>query len=325
MRQFGCLAVGLPYFDALVRFSRDESCARQIKLQRHDPILRLLQRPRLHLSRFLLEAIPRAVIPKTHPSVVSPRNQDAILLHRHGVPHNGGGSSGAGWSWDGHFVQEPPVLALPFANGRIGRRRTKGAFVQSGRCRSQGADALGVVRQGGKAFAGGQVPQFDGGVVRARGDLGVRWGGEYGRNGMLVPRQDVHGCFGAHVPHTRDRVAARRDENVQRRVQGQAVHARQVSVVMSNDLIRFQIPAFDHFVFSRRKEIGMSFGKGQSSDGTDMSREGQEQGVVRSGARLGQIPYFDGSIGRSRRKHGIVGWINGNRTDPAQMRRQHSR
>jgi len=42
-------------------------------------------------------------------------------------------------------------------------------------------------------------------------------------------------------------------------VNGQGINTAEVAVVVSNDLVRFQIPAFDHLVVSAREQVWVTW------------------------------------------------------------------
>jgi hypothetical protein len=58
----------------------------------------------------------------------------------------------------------------------------------------------------------------------------------HARDGVGVPAEREHLHLGAHVPHAAGGVAAASHDEVQGRVQRQAVHARQVPVVVADHL-----------------------------------------------------------------------------------------
>ena len=70
-----------------------------------------------------------------------------------------------------------------------------------------------------------------------------------------------------------------------------------MSVIMPYDLIRFQIPALHELVLPGREQVGMMGTECQSPHWTDVSGEGDAQGVVAGHARLREVEYFDDAIG----------------------------
>jgi hypothetical protein len=45
-------------------------------------------------------------------------------------------------------------------------------------------------------------------------------------------------------------------------------------VIMSDDLIGLQIPAFDHLIFGAREQVWVTIGYSKTADGRDMSSQG---------------------------------------------------
>ena len=119
--------------------------------------------------------------------------------------------------------------------------------------------------------------------------------------------------FCPHIPNTSGRVSSRGNENVQCRMETERVNSGEVSVVMADDLVGFQIPTFDHLrrhilemighlphdthlVLSAREEIRMPRRDGKSSDSRYMACQRQLQ-LPRS-----QIPNLDDTIPCASRK-----------------------
>lgn len=147
----------LPNLDGLVRLARDQPRPRQIELRREDPVLGV-QTPRLRHGPRGLEAVSRSVIPKVHGAVVGRAQDDSVVVDGQGVDDG---------LVAGEVLDETTVGAHPFFE-IVGGAREKGVF-EGGL--GQGSDGLFVMREGGHAFARGQVPQFDGGVVAACDNL----------------------------------------------------------------------------------------------------------------------------------------------------------
>ena len=91
-----------------------------------------------------------------------------------------------------------------------------------------------------------------------------------------------------------------------------------MAVVVTDDLVRFEVPALDHFIFRTTEQVRVSFGKGQPADGGDVPGQRQLQRVRRPDASLGQVPNLDRPVGRTRSKH-VVRRIDTDRTDPTQV------
>ena len=71
-----------------------------------------------------------------------------------------------------------------------------------------------------------------------------------------MPREDVDLGLGTHVPDARRGVATRGDEDIEGRVQGERVHAREMSVVVPDDLVHLEVPALDHLRGGERTRRG---------------------------------------------------------------------
>lgn len=63
---------------------------------------------------------------------------------------------------------------------------------------------------------------------------------------------------GTHVPDTGDTVAAAGNKDIEGRVEGEGVDAAQMAMVMADNFVGFQIPAFDHLVLPAGEEVGMA-------------------------------------------------------------------
>ena len=94
-----------------------------------------------------------------------------------------------------------------------------------------------------------------------------------------LPSQNVHVGARAHVPDADDAVAATRAQDVEGRVDGHGVHARQVAVVVADHFVRFQVPAFDHFVFGAGEEVGVAWGDCEAADCADVACQGEFEGA----------------------------------------------
>lgn len=119
--------------------------------------------------------------------------------------------------------------------------------------------ALLVVGQHAHRFPGGKVPQTDGAVETRSKDLRVGFLALDRGDGALVAAQDVDVGARAHVPDAGDAVAAAGHEHVERRVQCERVHARQMAMIVTDDLVGLQIPALDHFVLATGEEVGVAW------------------------------------------------------------------
>lgn len=87
-------------------------------------------------------------------------------------------------------------------------------------------------------------------------------------------------------------------------------------MVVANDLICFQIPAFYHFVFSSREKVRMTTRKGQPPHGGNVSSQGYFQSVWCSYRSLCKVPNLDCTISRTTCKN-IIAWIESNAANPS--------
>ena len=125
-------------------------------------------------------------------------------------------------------------------------------------------------------------------VEAGANDLRVGGLGEDGGDGLLVPAEDVDVAARAHVPYADHAVAAAGAQHVERRVQGQGVHAGQVAVVVADHFVRLQIPALDHLVLAAGEEVGVARGDGEPAHGGDVAGEFEDP--------RRQVPDFDGAV-----------------------------
>lgn len=93
------------------------------------------------------------------------------------------------------------------------------------------------------ALSRGEVPKLYGAVVAARDDLGIGPLRQYRPDGVVVAGKAVDLVLRPHVPDASDGIASAGDEEVERGVELEGKYARQVAVIVPDDLIRLQIPA----------------------------------------------------------------------------------
>lgn len=115
-----------------------------------------------------------------------------------------------------------------------------------------------------------------------------------------------------HVPDSSYAVSATSDKNVESRVKGEGIDAAEVAVVVSNDFVRLEIPALDHFVFTAGEQIRVSGRHGEAADGADMPGQCKPEGA------RGKIPYLDRSVARATGEPFIPG-LDGQGSYPAEM------
>lgn len=290
MRHCRRMFVLFPNLNRLVGLSSNQSRSGMIKGTTENALFGLLQTARLDGCRCGLKVVAGGVIPKIQQSLIASTHHHPVFLHRHTIPN---------CLWFGHFLQILAVLSLPFPYLTIGAGTQKGPL-QTGTV-TQGPNGLLVVRQGGKALAGHQVPHFNGRIVTGGNDLGMEALRQYARYGVFMATEYVHLGFGAHVPHSGHGVPAGRHQQIQGGMEAQRIHATQVAVIMAHHLIRFQIPTLDRLVFPATKQVGMPFGKGQSTDGGNVARQCIQKGALfMAGGGLAKIPNFNGPVGAAR-------------------------
>ena len=115
-----------------------------------------------------------------------------------------------------------------------------------------------MMSQGGLAFSGNQVPQFDRRIVTTSNDLRIGCLGENSTHRIVVSCQTVDLMFGPHIPDSSYSIASSRNEQIEGGMESQTKDTTQMSVIMPNNLIGFKVPAFDLFVLSGTKQVGMA-------------------------------------------------------------------
>jgi hypothetical protein len=68
------------------------------------------------------------------------------------------------------------------------------------------------------------------------------------------------------IPQSDDRVSSASRDEIQRRVLSDAVHAREMAMVIPDDLVLLQIPAFDGLVLTSTEEVRMAMTDHQASN-----------------------------------------------------------
>ncbi len=180
-----------------------------------------------------------------HGPIVPTRHQDPIVIDRERMDYG---------LVSRPTLEKASILTLPLFQ-TIRRSRHKRPFERRFR---NGPDTLLVMRECRHALAGDQIPHFNRGIVRSGNDGRMRRLHLNRRDGVIVSRQTVHLFLGAHIPHSSHGIPSSRHEQIQIGMQRQTENTRQVSVIVANDLIGFQIPAFDLLVFAGTEEIGVS-------------------------------------------------------------------
>jgi len=118
--------------------------------------------------------------------------------------------------------------------------------------------------------------------------------------------------LGAHVPHTRRRIAAGRHDDIERRVQAQRIDTREVPIVLPHDFVRLEIPAFDQLVFTGRKEVRVSVTHREATHGGNVPGERELQLTTR------HVPNLDDAVTCARRKPLVVR-LHGHTAHPAEV------
>lgn len=97
-----------------------------------------------------------------------------------------------------------------------------------------------------------------------------------------MPQVCGRGLGRAAYPH--GGVAAAGDEDVQRRVERAAVHARQVAVVVPHHLVHFEVPALDHLVVADGEQVRVAVAHAQATHRVDVARQRELERAA------GQVP-----------------------------------
>ena len=78
---------------------------------------------------------------------------------------------------------------------------------------------------------------------------------------------------------------------------------------MADQFVRFEVPAFDHFVLAAGKEVGVSWGDGEAADGGYMARQREAERTC------GKIPDLYCSVTGTRSKPFVPG-LDSTRPNP---------
>ena len=109
-------------------------------------------------------------------------------------------------------------------------------------------------------------------------------------------------------------VTATREQEVQRGMESARVHAREVPVVVSDDLVDLEVPALDELIVTDREQVGRAFTHGHAADAADVPGERDLERAA------GQIPHLDRLVGRARHKP-LVARLHGDAAHPAEVAR----
>ena len=88
-----------------------------------------------------------------------------------------------------------------------------------------------------------------------------------------MTRQCVDICFGSHIPNTGGGISTASHQNVDCWMKRHAVDGAQVAVVVSNDFVVFEIPAFHLSIFTGTEQVGVSRADLKGTNCTDVTGE----------------------------------------------------
>lgn len=258
-----------------------------------------VHRARLYGGLEALEVVAGAPVPQVHRSVVTAGHQNTFWVDRHAVDDG---------VVTGQVLNEVPLRASPLLDV-VGAGRCE--HVQR-RVEDDAADALLVVGERAHALAGGQVPQPHRRVVTAGDDLRIRRLRNDAGDGVCVSDERVDVRLRSHVPNARCRVATGGDEHIQGRVERHAVHRRQVSVIVPNDLVVLEIPALHLPVLAAGEQVRVARRHGEAADGADVTGQRELQ------LSTCQVPNLNNSISSTCREP-LVARLHRHAPHPAQM------
>jgi len=265
-----------PYFYWLVAFGSDHSQGAPVELDVEDGCF-AWERARLDRWLQLLEALAALPVIKLERTVVTAAYQDIVFINCEWVYHN-------------IVIRNRSKLVtfwlFPYAD-----------FVWASRCKgvllvvvSQRPHAFLVLGQGLQGRASANIPHTNHLIVGCCDDLGLVWLANDVFNCICMPSKNVNLGFGAHIPDSGCRISAASNQEVKFWVQSQRICTAQMAMIVSDDFILLQIPAFDHLILAAGEEIWMSIWNCQSSHGVDMSSQRDFQLAV------DQIPKLDGPV-----------------------------
>ena len=174
---------------------------------------------------------------------------------------------------------------------------------------SEGSHALFVVSEYAAGFAGREVVHAHGAVETRADDLRIAFLCFYAGDGARVARQDVDVRPCAHIPDPDDAVPTSRGQDVESRVDREGVYTREMAVVVPDDLVGFQVPAFDHFVLAAGEEVGVPRGNGETAHGGDVAGQGEAE------CAGCEVPDLDGAVAGAGGEPVVVG-LDGEGTHP---------
>lgn len=158
-----------------------------------------------------------------------------------------------------------------------------------------------MVGQGIDASALANIPQLNEGVVAASDNMGLGLLGHNGSHCMRVSHQSVHLLADTDIPNPCSTVSPSRYEHVKPLMDLHAVDSTEMSVIVPDDFVHFQVPAFDRFVLPTSKKIGMLLRKFEGSNSVDVASERYLE------LARGQVPKLYGPVCRPSRKVSVTG------------------
>ena len=150
-------------------------------------------------------------------------------------------------------LHKSTLWALPLLDGVCATASER----ELGRVGCERSDTLLMVGEDGHGFAGGEIPEADVGIEGACDYLRVRFLALHVSDGGRVARENVDVASRTHVPNSGYTITASCDQKIQCRMNGQCVNTAQMTMIVPNDLVRFQIPTFHHLVLSTREQVRM--------------------------------------------------------------------
>jgi len=205
-----------------------------------------IKRAGLGNIRQMLEGQPGGVIPHGQSAIISSRKHDSFLIDSQSIDY---------CLVADEVMHEDALRAFPFFYV-IAPCTRRGEAVFCG-VDGKRANGLFVVRESSHAFPRREVPESDCAIHTARYDLRLRGLSLNIRNGarMTSEGENIRPC--PHVPNPHARISTSGAENIEGRMNRERINTGEVSVIMSDDFVHFQIPTFDHLVFRAREQVWM--------------------------------------------------------------------
>lgn len=100
-----------------------------------------------------------------------------------------------------------------------------------------------------------QIPRSNSRISRACHYLRLSCLGSNAINRITMTSQHHYLGLGANVPYTTYTISTSREEKIESGVSGHTVHTAKMAMIIADNLVILQVPAFHCFVFSAREEI----------------------------------------------------------------------